>query len=809
MFTGPKDAKVYLVFDYPFGETCRSFSSPTLLEAYKLLLANGINPNECRIAYASESTIKGRLMSDQMLTLVKDVAANTSGINFTRKLGIPAQLCQSIPVVQADLLSFPRDLVICFGVLAAQVLRTSHVIDSQFKWRGSMLDAEGTKRAMVTLAPADWMVDWPMRFLVNHDIRRAVDGLGQPWPRRNYRFAVAEPTLASVTQLLAPAWRAEKIGVDIETANGLITSIAIAWDVESAVCVPFVKGELDWYFSSPAEEARVIKYITTLLMKVPGVGQNYNYDRQYFARNWGIAPPCWHDTMGGQHVLLNSPLRKDLATLASMHCQDYIFWKDESKARVVGNGDDYSQWIYNCKDAAYTLEVAESQIAALCASGMFLQYYCWHGAFEAAYQTMLRGTRYDRNLACELHKDAERTLTDYRNVLNRIVPVDVHLHTGKGDWYSSPKALASLLYDRLGQTPVYSKQRTVTADSEAMKTVAAKEPLLLPLVSTILDNRRLAKSVSTYLSAKCDPDGRMRTMYQVAGPITYRLASQKTAFDTGLNLQNLSKGDRHAKERHNPFGLPFDIPSVKQLFIPDPDFYIIDVDLEQADARVVAWDSQSKYLMNVFNTPGADLHTENAKLIFSDPTIDKKHPMRQRAKAGVHAVNYRVAARTLAKTLGITVDDAQFFIDTWLLRNPEIVEWHNRLEWEVRTRGYVQNVFGYRYYFLDRESPTTMSEAASWNPQSTVAIYINLVWCRIVTLARAAGIRIDVLLQVHDSLVLQCRRVDIKDALALIKVAFEETICPYSHSPLVIAAGKPEISLRSWNDVKSVNWDLT
>lgn len=808
MFTGPAGAKVYLVFDFPFNEANTTFSSSTILEAYKLLLANGINPNHCRMAYAAKKTMAGRLMNDQLLTKVKDVET-FGGIIFNRKLAIHKELCTDLHLVREDIAAHPRDLVLCFGLLAAQVLDTPHRIDSQHKWRGSMLEHPGALRAMVTLSPVDWMIAWPRRFLVQHDIRRAVDGLGTPWKHNQYSFSVAEPSLASVQTLLAPAWSAPKIGVDIETASGIITSIAISWDHTHAVCIPFVKGEQEWYFPDPMEEAKVVHYLCRLLMAVPGVGQNYNYDRQYFAKQWGIAPPCWHDTMGGQHVLLNASLEKDLATLASLHCKDYIYWKDESKSRSVGDGDDYSQWIYNCKDAAYTLEIADSQTQALMSAGMFLQYYCWHGAFEAAYQTMLRGTRFDQHTALRLTRDCEAILADYKTVLNGIITPDIYKHDGTGEWYDSPAALQRILYEALGQPTIFNKQKRPTADAEALGKIATREPLMAPLVTTILDNRRLAKSVNTYLKARPDRDGRMRTMYQAAGPITYRLASQKTAFDTGMNLQNLSKGDRHDKDPHNPFGLPWEVPSVKQLFVPDHDHYIIDVDLEQADARVVAWDSKSKYLMSVFNDPTKDLHTENAKLIFNDPTIDKKHPLRQRAKAGVHAVNYLVTAATLAKTLKIAVPEAQAFIDAWLAKNPEIVEWHAFLKWCVRTKGYIENIFGYRFYFLDRESPTTFSEAASWNPQSTVAIYINLVWARINSMSRAFGPRIDVLLQVHDSLVLQCRRVDIRPALQLIKVAFEETICPYSHSPLVIQAGKPEISLRSWDDVKSVNWDLT
>lgn len=806
MFSGSPTAKVYLVFDFPFGTSNTSFNSGTVLEALKLLNANGVDTRSVRLAYAYGKNVPERLMSNLLCTKVKEVA--DCPIQFSRKVGIPAYLTSDLEVVRHDILSHPRDLVLCFGMLAAQTLTgCAHSIDSQHKWRGSMLDATGTKRAMVTLSPADWLVDYSSRFLVQHDVRRAISGLGEPWVRKQYDFSVADPTFESVCDLLAPAESASVISVDIETANDLITSIAIAWNETDAVCIPFVYGDDEWYFSSD-EEAAVVHYLSGLLMRIPNIGQNYNYDRQYFATRWGIAPPCWHDTLGGQHVLLNSSIRKDLATLASIHCSDYIFWKDESKSRVVGAGDDHSQWIYNCKDAAYTYEIAISQIAALQSAGLYLQYYCWHGSFEQAFQTMLRGTRFDAKKRAALFAESTALLDRYDDLLSTIVSPASLNHDGKGKWYNSNKAIQQLLYDECGIAPIYKRGAGVTTDAEALGKIAKKEPLLAPLIYTILDNRRISKNVGTYLAAKCDGDTRMRTMYQAAGTITYRLASQKTAFDTGMNLQNLTKGDRHDADPHNPFNLPFDIPSVKQLFIPDPDCYIIDVDLEQADARVVAWDANSAYLKGVFNTAGADLHTENAKLIFSDNTIDKKHPLRQRAKGGVHAVNYRVAAPTLAKTLKVTVDESQHFIDVWLEKNPEIVDWHNRLEWEVRSRGYIENVFGYRRYFLDRESPQTMSEAASWNPQSTVAIYINLVWQRIVSLAKKEGMRIDVLMQVHDSLVIQCPRVIIRDALTLIKTAFDTTICPYP-DPLIIACGKPEISLSSWDAVKPVNWDLS
>ena len=811
MFAGPKDAKVYLVFDFPYSpDTATTFTSSTVVAAFSLLLANGINPNHCRMAYASPTGLGKRFMSDLLLTKVGEIKADAHAKVFNKKRAIPSALLTGVDSVRADIERAPRDLLLTFGLLAAQCIRTQHPIDSQHKWRGSMLDDSHCMRAMPTLSPTDWLVDWSARFLVQHDVRRAVTDIGKPWTRKQFNFSVCEPTKEGIDQCFSLIPKdCERISVDIETEQGFITSIAIAWNHTDAFCIPLIMGELTPYFPSVDDEAYALFKLAALLNSIPQIGQNYNYDRQYFARNWGIAPACIHDTMVAQHVLLNSSLGKDLATLASLHCSDYIFWKDENKNRVLGDGDDYSHWIYNCKDAAYTFEIADSQIKALIECNLYIQFMAWMRATQNAYITMLRGTRYDRTKAQQLTAKALATLQDYANTLDNIVPPDVHQHVGTSHWYNSPLALNNLFYTHLGQPGIYSKQRTLTSDAEAMEMVAAREPLLAPLVHTILDQRRITKNVNTYLKARPDGDGRMRTMYQTAGPITYRLASQITAFDTGMNLQNLSKGEKHMGKAHNPFGLPYDIDSVKQLFIPDPDYYIIDVDLEQADARVVAWDSQSAYLMRVFKDPTADLHTENAKVIFDDPTIDKKHPLRQRAKAGVHAANYMVMANTLAKTLGISLEEAQFFIDSWFSKNPEIKEWQNRIKFDLSTKGYVENVFGFRRYFLDRPTANTISEAVAWSPQSTVAIYINLVWDKIVELSRAHGPRIDVLLQVHDSLVLQCKRTDIREALALVKTAFDETICPYRTEPIAIACGKPEISLTSWDSVKAVNWDLS
>lgn len=243
-------------------------------------------------------------------------------------------------------------------------------------------------------------------------------------------------------------------------------------------------------------------------------------------------------------------------------------------------------------------------------------------------------------------------------------------------------------------------------------------------------------------------------------------------------------------------------PNVKELFRPDPGFILWDADLEQADAQIVAWESDDDILKEIFRDPNLDLHTENAKMIFGS-CPEKSHPNRKKAKAGCHAVNYGVKARTLAKTLGITVMEAEAFIKKWFEIHPGIKEWHRRTEQQMRGRGYIENAFGNRkYFFGDTNGPTALSEALAWVPQSTVGLIINRAW---EILDKQPETKCQVLLQVHDSLVGQWRRSEFnQEALDILKGAMLREV-PYN-DPLVIGSSI-EVSSHSWGRIAGLSWD--
>ena len=230
-----------------------------------------------------------------------------------------------------------------------------------------------------------------------------------------------------------------------------------------------------------------------------------------------------------------------------------------------------------------------------------------------------------------------------------------------------------------------------------------------------------------------------------------------------------------------------DLPNLRRLFIPDPDYIIIDVDLERADAQVVAWEADDDELKQIFRE-GFDIHTENARTIGCS---------RNQAKAGVHAVNYGVQAKTLAAALGVTVYEAQGFINRWLGAHPKIKDWQDRTWTNLRTTGSVSNVYGYRIRFLERINRKLLGEALAWPPQSTVAIATNH---GLVNIENNLP-HVELLLQVHDSLVMQTHKKHIPEVFNQITEQMQVTI-PYP-DPLIIPVS-PAASEKSWGDIEDV-----
>ena len=207
------------------------------------------------------------------------------------------------------------------------------------------------------------------------------------------------------------------------------------------------------------------------------------------------------------------------------------------------------------------------------------------------------------------------------------------------------------------------------------------------------------------------------------------------------------------------------LPNIRNLFIPDPGHTILDVDLDRADLQVVVWEADDTDLKRQLKL-GVDLHIMNGILLAGKEPPDESelietHPNypehkgrykqeRVFAKAFVHGTNYGGGARTMAVAAGTTVRQMEYLQERWFSIHPGIREWHERTEHQLQTQRFVQNAFGYRRFYFDRIEHL-LSEALAWVPQSTVANVTNIGLCNLDERIP----EVDLLLQVHDSLVFQ------------------------------------------------------
>ena len=194
------------------------------------------------------------------------------------------------------------------------------------------------------------------------------------------------------------------------------------------------------------------------------------------------------------------------------------------------------------------------------------------------------------------------------------------------------------------------------------------------------------------------------------------------------------------------------LPNIKKIFIPDIGYEIADADLSGADIQVVASDSECKWLLDFFSKPQEKKVYAYIASEFFQRDISDKSDEYKTYKGVFHGTNYLLGIRKLAKMANISETLAMKLQEFYFHLNPEIRQWHKRIEHDVRTTGFVRNKFGRRMeFFLTRNNPTVMNEVAAAIPQSTIGDLINRIWIQLVRKFP----KVQVLMQVHDSLVFQ------------------------------------------------------
>lgn len=236
------------------------------------------------------------------------------------------------------------------------------------------------------------------------------------------------------------------------------------------------------------------------------------------------------------------------------------------------------------------------------------------------------------------------------------------------------------------------------------------------------------------------------------------------------------------------------LPNVRKLFVPDPGYTIYEADLKGADAQVVAWEADDEDLKAAFRA-GLDVHSKNAEdmwgTAFTQLTGHARYVKRQQNKVAIHATNYGANYRTIAKTLGWTNHEAERYQRRWFSIHPRIkTNFHGGVDRALQRDRTVWNRFGFRRVYFDRIE-NCFAEGLAWIPQSTVAL--NTFYGAFALEEKLP--EVEILLQVHDSLVFQAKRElsvsELQQALSVTVPYDDELVIPWDI----------KLSKKSWGDV--------
>ena len=325
---------------------------------------------------------------------------------------------------------------------------------------------------------------------------------------------------------------------------------------------------------------------------------------------------------------------------------------------------------------------------------------------------------------------------------------------------NSPKQLGVVLFEKLG-LPVVKKTKTgYSTDVKVLEELRGKHPL----VDTILQYRALAKLHSTYLEGLKPlinrTTGRIHTHFQQTVTVTGRLSS------TDPNLQNIPTRTETGR-------------GIRALFVPGEGYdWLLSCDYSQIELRILAHVSQDPLMLESFRE-NQDVHARTASEVFGVPLDLVSHEMRGRAKAVNFGIVYGISDFGLAVQLGCSRKEASEFIENYLSRYKGVKEYMERMKALARSQGYVTTLLGRRRYLPDINNRNfnlrSFAERTAINTpiQGTAADIMKLAMLRVDAALRKSGLSFQVLLQVHDELVLEVKEAEREAAAALVQTEMQ------------------------------------
>ena len=795
---GPIGARVAIVGEGPSYEETRQgkpFVGPSGKELDRLLKDAGFSRNNCWVTNVSKY----------------EVPPNRKGqkIPFAKRAQmVGIDIAQQINELQEELNALRPNIVLGLGGTALWALTGKTKISA---FRGSLMHGMGRK-CISTYHPAHLLHQdggefkgyWNRQVMI-FDIKRAFKHSDTPeltLPSRTLQTCRSSADLAAFRNQYK---NKKKLYVDIEAGGHCLPiCIGLAFNRHHGMVVPL--WNKDGISSIPtADLASIWAILADMLVENDIYGQNFNYDRDKIFRLGFIIKKLAGDIML-KAFAINPELPKNLAFNTSIYTEE-PFYKDEGMYE-----GPISALLQGCaRDACVTCEVDEAMDADLDEWKM-----------RPFYEQFLMKLP---DVYWEIERNGFKVNPLKRDFLvHKYVEWDEKLRfelfqlTGAYINVNSYKQVGTLLFDNLklphregtGEEHLTSLLNLQTFTNQDHRRI----------VELILEDRRVRKTISTYLMALPDYDGRMKT----------------TCFpclDTGRSANGQQEPpirpkveviDYDGKKKLKPLGMAFqtitkhgDIgQDVRSMFEPlenpeEEEEIFVQLDSSQAEARVTSKLALDDRMLEMYNTH--DVHALTASWFFggSEEKFSKKilgfecperfigktlrHAGERGAKKKRAASEVNTNARKYKVPIIITEAQAEVALNVFHKKTPNIVNVYFKEVVEVLQKSRV--LYGPVPYGVNSEVGPPRTFFERWGDELFRQAFSYLPQRAVTDNTKGAAIRIKLrfpesklILESHDSLLFSIKRSKLSEFLPIAKQEMERPIsfaqCSLPRSSLTI-----------------------
>jgi len=361
------------------------------------------------------------------------------------------------------------------------------------------------------------------------------------------------------------------------------------------------------------------------------------------------------------------------------------------------------------------------------------------------------GIRVDKEYLLELGTKLDSRLIDMKANIYKAVGREIDIN--------SPKQLREYFFgEKKYVLPEDLKTPTgqVSTNVEAMKYLCKVEKD--KVAELVISYRELSKLNSTYVKGMLQLVRKdvIYASFRQTGTITGRISSSHP------NLQNIPRRD--------------DEWNIRKAFIAREGYKFIISDYSQIELRLMGWFSKDQTVIQTYQD-GGDIHQATAEKVGCD---------RVSAKAINFGINYGMSAFSLSKTLKVTQDEAQKFIDKYFAQFPNVRLFQKQAINTLRKNYAVHTIAKRKRRFKEyaiakktkdwRRVGALERQAVNSIIQGSASDVIKIAMRNIHKRLQEEFKDANILIQIHDELIVECKEADAKKVEALVKHEMETAV---------------------------------